>query len=81
MVSINLLPVTWPTITRLLEDRPNDLCAFEWHRAGVLPAARRTLAEIRESGGRFSRIERAGTALGVLCVLVGLLLIVRAVFS
>jgi hypothetical protein len=68
---VELEPLPWSTVETVLADREADLCAFNWHRAGVgeLPP-----------NPRLKRIDRLGTIAGVL-VLVVLTLIARAVLS
>ncbi len=80
-VAVALVPARWSEVETELEGRPHELYAFRWHRQGVLPHARRSLAELRRTGGRFSATDRAGVALGVVFAVVVGLVVLKAVFS
>lgn len=79
--AVALVPVRWSEVESELEGRPHELYAMRWHRQGVVPHARRSLAELRRSGGRFTASDRAGVVLGATLVLLLVLVILKAVHS
>jgi hypothetical protein len=78
---LRLVAVPWAEVERALADNPHELYRMRWHRQGVLPENRRSLAELRRTGGRFKASDRAGVVLGLCFVLVALLLVLKAVHS
>ena len=80
-VELCLTPVPWSVVEEHFGSRMADMCAFDWHRNGVKPAARRTVAEIAARDAMTARIDRYGTVGGVLFVIAVLGFIARAVFS
>ncbi len=80
-VALTLVPVRWSEVESELAERPYDLFAFRWYRHGVAPHARRTLPEIRRTGGRFTASDRAGVVLGAVLVLLLVLVAFKAVHS
>lgn len=65
-LDVRLVPLPWSAVVAQLEE--HDLQAFEWTRAGVPLAQRRTLLELEASGGRYRRAEWMGSVLGLLVV-------------
>ncbi len=80
-VTVALAPVRWSEVESELEHRPHELYAMRWHRNGVAKPLRRSLAEIRTTGGRFTASDRAGVVLGAALVLLLVLVVLQAVHS
>lgn len=77
-VTVTLSAVRWSDVETELEDKPHELYAMRWHRRGVLPQNRRTLAELQLQRGRFTASDRAGAVLGAVLVAALLLVILKA---
>lgn len=75
-VHLALAPVAWEACALDLNDV--DYVAFGWTRRG-LPAG--ALEVLQRSGGRFTKSDRAGAALGAVFALLLLLAAARAVWS
>ncbi len=80
-VTVALVPVPWSTVDAELEAQPFELQAFQWTRAGVPLALRRTLPELAARGEPRRAAERSAVALFVCFAVALVLLVLKAVHS